>query len=68
METPNVPISFVPAQAGEVLTFGAGIKCRIQEGQSIRTFEHETLADMKTDGSNTDNRMGSAEFKVPYAL
>lgn len=34
METPSVPIGFVPVKAGEVLTLGNGMKLRIQEDGS----------------------------------
>ncbi|KAF4468111.1 hypothetical protein FALBO_5007 [Fusarium albosuccineum] len=47
LATPDRPISFVPAKAGDIIRIGPNI-CRVLE-----------------DGSNTDNRLGAAEFIIP---
>ncbi|KAI8677586.1 hypothetical protein LRP88_12487 [Fusarium phalaenopsidis] len=50
MATPDRPISFVPAKAGDIIRIGP-IICRVLE-----------------DGSNTDNRLGAAEFTIPAKM
>ena len=65
METPNVPIGFVPAKEGEVLVLAGGVVCRIQETGS-RTGEHvRDRNDAQHLPLTPDNRIGAAEFTVP---
>ena len=66
METPNVPLNFVPAKAGDVLSLGK-ITIRIMEDGSRtgkKTSQQLYLISINLTPCS-DNRIGAAEFTVP---
>jgi hypothetical protein len=68
METPNVPIGFVPAKSGETMTAANGIICRILEDGSrtgVALSQDELKYRELKLTVNSDNRVGAAEFSLP---
>ena len=66
-QVPDVPVNFVPAQAGEIIKLGP-ITCRVLEDGSrtgTRAFEPEVYAGYQIDLHYTENRIGVAEFTLP---